>query len=90
MSNGCEKMFKNKTSDGQLNISGAKIARLRQEMPGNISQRMLADRLQLAGVDLGKNAVQQIESGKRFVTDIELKAFAQAFGITADELLSEK
>ncbi len=34
------------------------------------------------------NAIQRIECGKRFVTDIELKAFAQILGITADELLN--
>ena len=83
-------MFKNKTSDGRLNISGAKIAQLRQALPGNVSQRALADQLQLAGVDLGKNAIQKIESGERFVTDIELKALAKVFGVTADELLTEE
>ncbi len=32
----------------------------------------LADRLQRSGLDTDKNAVQRIESGQRFVTDIEL------------------
>ena len=49
---------------------------------------MLAERLQLMEVDLEKNAIQQIESGKRFVTDIELNALAKIFGVTADELLT--
>lgn len=90
MSNGCEKMFKNKTSDGRLNISGRKIAQLRQAMPETVSQRALADRLQLEGVDLGKNAIQKIESGERFITDIELKAIAKVFGVTTDELLCDE
>lgn len=51
------------------------------------SQRGLADLLQLAGMDVDKNAVQRIECGKRFVTDIELKVLAQVLGVTADELL---
>lgn len=59
-------------------------------LPGRVSQRKLADKLQLMGLDLGKNAIQQIESGQRFVTDIELKALAQALGVTADELLREE
>ena len=63
---------------------------LRVALPGRVSQRKLADRLQLMGLDLGKNAIQQIESGQRFVTDIELKALAQALGVTADELLREE
>ena len=81
-------MFKNKTSDGKLNISGGKIAQLRHAMPEKMSQRVLADRLQLEGVDLEKNAIQRIEKGERFVTDIELKALAKVLGVTTDELLS--
>jgi len=50
---------------------------------------MLAEKLQLQGLDIGKNAVQQIESGARFVTDIELKVFAKVLGVSADELLME-
>ena len=37
---------------------------------------------------IDKNAVQQIESGERFVIDVELKAFAKVLGVTADELLA--
>lgn len=54
-----------------------------------MSQRALADQLQLAGLDLDKNAIQKMESGERFITDIELKAIAALFGVTADELLKE-
>ena len=64
-------MFINKAPDGKNNICGAHVARLRKAM--GISQRELADRLQLAGFDIEKNGVQRIESGQRFVTDIELK-----------------
>ena len=39
---------------------------------------------------LRKNAVQQIECGLRFVTDIELKVFAKVFGVTVDALLEEQ
>lgn len=43
--------------------------------------------LQKAGLDLDKNAVQRIESGQRFVTDIELKAIAEVLGVGYQELL---
>ena len=43
--------------------------------------------LSLKGLDLDKNAIQRIESGDRFVTDIELKVFAAFFGVSTDELL---
>ena len=78
-------LFKNKNADGSLNISGNNIKRLRKEM--GISQRELADKMQLLDIDVGKNAIQQIESGKRFVTDIELKVFAAFFRVCSDELL---
>ena len=47
----------------------------------------MADDLRLLGLELDKNAIQRIESGRRFVTDIELKAFAAYFSVTADQLL---
>ncbi len=50
----------------------------------------LAERMQLEGVDLDKNAIQRIECGKRFVTDIELRALAAIFKVPAEELLSEE
>lgn len=37
--------------------------------------------MQLIGIDVDKNAIQRIECGKRFVTDIELKGFAEIFGV---------
>ncbi len=82
-------MYKIKNKDGTLNLCGIKIAALRKQMRPKISQRALADMLQLAEVDLDKNAIQRIESGKRFVTDIELKAIAKVLGVTADDLLNE-
>ena len=78
-------MFINKAADGKNNICGGKIAALRKSM--KISQRALADKLQLSGLDIDKNAVQRIEAGKRFVTDIELLAFSEVFGADVVDLL---
>lgn len=78
-------MFINKSDNGLNNICGKNIAKLRMNL--KISQRELADRMQLVGIDIDKNAVQRIESGKRFVTDIEIIAFAKIFNISLDELL---
>ncbi len=80
-------MFKNRNKDGTLNISGIRIAALRKALRPKVSQRALAEKLQLEGVDLDKNAIQLIESGKRFVTDIELKALAKVLKVSADDLL---
>lgn len=55
-----------------------------------MSQRCLADQLQLAGIDLDKNAIQRIESGQRFVTDIELLAFSKILDVSLDELVNQE
>ena len=62
-----------------------------QELRKNIgySQRELADKMQLVGIDIDKNAIQRIECGKRFVTDIEIAAFSKVFDICLEELLKE-
>lgn len=83
-------MYKNRTSEGRNNISGRAIARLRKTDPRKLSQRALADKMQLLGIDLDKNAIQRIESGQRFVTDIELRAFAEFFDVPAQELLKDR
>ena len=79
-------MFKNK-NDGKNNLCGDNIRKLRLAHPTKLSQRALADKMQLIGIDVDKNAIQRIECGKRFVTDIELKAFAEIFGVKLDELV---
>lgn len=79
-------MFKNKNSNGDNNLCGKKIVELRMAMSPKTSQRQLADQLQLIGIDVDKNAIQRIECGKRFITDIEIKAFCQVFDITPNEL----
>ena len=80
-------MFKNKTENGRNNICGEKIATMRKAGIPKMSQRMLAEKMQIEGIDVDKNAIQRIECGKRFVTDIELVAFSKIFDITVDELL---
>ena len=79
-------MFINKTAEGLNNICGKNISKFRGIL--KISQRELADRMQLTGIDIDKNAIQRIECGKRFVTDIEIIAFAKVFNVTFEELLS--
>jgi len=78
-------MFINKTSDGKNNLCGQQIKKLR--MDAHISQRELADRLQRDGLDVDKNAIQRIECGKRFVTDIELVHFSRILCCEYEDLL---
>ena len=79
-------MFINKASSGKNNLCGEKVALLCKEK--NLSQRALSEKLQLFGLNVDKNAVQRIEAGLRFVTDIELVALKNVLEVSYEELLS--
>ena len=80
-------MFINKARDGSNNLCGKNIAVFRKEL--NLSQRELASKLQLEKLDIDKNAIQRIEAGKRFVTDIELAIISKVLNKTIEELLKD-
>lgn len=78
-------MFINKTPDGKNNLCGKTVAKNRLAL--KISQNQLAKLLQLNGLDIDKNAIQRIEAGKRFVTDIELVILMRVLNFSVDEIL---
>ena len=78
-------MFINRNYDSKNNICGKNVASFRKKI--SISQRELADRLQLIGLDVDKNAIQRIESGQRFVTDIEIVALCKVLDKKYEEIL---
>lgn len=78
-------MFINKTGSGRNNICGDNIAKYRKEL--GLSQRAFAERLQILGLDIEKNAIQRMESGQRFITDIEMVYLAKALGKSLEELI---
>ena len=80
-------MFKNKSVSGKNNICGENIYKLRKNHIPKMSQRILAEKLQIMGIDVDKNAIQRIESGQRFVTDIELFALSKIFEVSCEELI---
>lgn len=80
-------MYKNRSEDGRNNISGKKIEHLRKNLSEKTSQRKFAEMLQMSGLDIDKNAIQRMESGTRFITDIELKTIAKVLDVSCDELL---
>lgn len=67
------------------NIIGNTIKTLRKER--KLTQKELAEKLQLEGHDFTDLTILRIEQGKRFVPDYEVVALADFFGITTDELL---
>ena len=79
-------MFINKTKDNRNNICGRAVAKYRKEM--KLSQRAFAEKLQLIGLDVDKNAIQRMESGQRFITDIELVYIAEALKKRIEDLFS--
>lgn len=64
-------MFSTHTKTGRNNMVGYTVAKIRKQQL-IISQRELADRLNSLGWDIDKNGIQRIESGERFVNDMEL------------------
>ena len=46
--------------------------------------------LQICGLNVDKNAVQRIEAGKRFVTDIELIYLSEVLAVPLDDLLDRE
>lgn len=77
-------MFKNQ-ANGRKNLIGIKMREVRKSR--GISQRQVADDLVELGLIVDKNAVQRMESGQRFITDIELITIAKYLAIPVNELV---
>ena len=77
-------MFKIKAIDGTNNISGKRIAQIRKEK--KLSQRKLAQKMQLLGFDVDHYFIRRVENGERFVTDIDLVIFSRSLEVPISEL----
>lgn len=78
-------MPKPRTPNGEKNLVSKQLIELRRQ--NNYSQRALAYKLQLEGYDMDKNVITRIETNKRYVTDLELKALSQVFNVSYDYLI---
>lgn len=78
-------MPKPRTRTGEKNLISQRLIELRRL--NNLSQRDLAEKLQLAGYDMDKNVITRIETNKRYVTDLELKALTEVFGVSYRSLI---
>ena len=81
-------MPKPKASTGEKNLISQRLIELRRQH--NMSQRLLAYQLQLNGYDMDKNVITRIETNKRHVTDVELKAFTEIFHVSYEYLIDGK
>ena len=80
-------MPKPRKNTGEKNLISANLIELRKKR--NYSQRLLAYQLQLRGYDMDKNVITRIETNKRYVTDIELKALAKVLHVSYEALLDD-
>lgn len=65
-------MEKLRPNNGGKNIIADQLKALRNQC--GLSQRDLAGKLQLAGLNFDKNIITRIETSNRFVNDFELKS----------------
>lgn len=74
--------------EGKKNISGRRICEARKNE--GLTQKDLAAKLQVAGVNLERDSISRIEKGERIVTDFELLIFADLLGVSPLWLLGLK
>ena len=67
------------------NLIGKRVKELR--IAKKLSQKALAEQLQLAGYEFNDLTVLRIEQGIRFVPDYEVVALAEYFQVSCDYLL---
>ena len=73
--------------NGKLNAIGNKIKDYR--IKNKMTQKELAEQLQLYGIDLNKNSLQKIERGDRIIKEYELAVFCKVLNVSAYELLKD-
>lgn len=73
-------MPKPRTETGEKNLIGQRLIALRKKH--KLSQRDLARELQIRGYNMDKNVITRIETTKKFVTDLELKALTEVFDVS--------
>ena len=81
-------MPKPKTETSEKNLISKKLKILRAQY--GYSQRKLASKLQLNGLDMDKNVITRIETNKRYVTDIEIKVISKIFNVSYEYLLDDE
>ena len=81
------KIYWNKENNSK-NLIGHRVKELRTER--QLSQKALAEQLQLAGYEFNDLTVLRIEQGTRFVPDYEVVALADFFHVSCEYLLGIK
>ena len=79
-------MIIGKTTD-KNNICGQHIRMIREKK--KLTQDQFAAKLQVEGLGVNQNSISRIETGKRIVTDFELKVISKVLDIDVNELIKE-
>ncbi|MCL1882933.1 MAG: helix-turn-helix transcriptional regulator [Defluviitaleaceae bacterium] len=74
--------------EGRKNIVGGNVRVLRTK--AKLTQKELAEKIQLLGYEFDRLTVLRIESGDRFVADFEVQALAIGLGVGLEALYSAK
>lgn len=67
------------------NIIGSQVKLLRKKH--GWTQKMLAEKMQLAGFEMSDLTILRVEQGTRFVPDYEVVAFSEVFDVSVNQLL---
>ena len=73
--------------DRRRNVSGKRVRQMRKKK--RMTQAELAARVQTMGVVLEQDSISRIEREIRMVQDYELRALAEALGVTSDWLMED-
>lgn len=71
--------------NGKKNICGERLRQAR--VIKRLRQEDLAAQLQIKGVMMERDSISRIEIGTRFVSDFEIKVFAEVLGVSVQWLL---
>ena len=74
--------------NGKKNICGDRLREAR--VVRRLRQEDLAAQIQLKGINMERDSISRIEIGTRFVSDFELKIFAEVLGVSVNWLLGMK
>lgn len=81
-------MRKQRTSEGGKNLISERLKELRAQK--GMSQRGLEKALKEHGYEMDRNIIYRIEKNERYVTDVEIKAFVEVFGVEYGYLIEGK
>jgi len=69
------------------NLVGKRVKKARLQTTPKLSQDRLSGKLAAQGVTIDRAGIAKIESGRRYVSDFEVKALATALGVSVTWLL---